>query len=35
MVRSSADPDSAPVTMTRDEWRVFLAKVKEGMFDRG
>jgi len=34
MVRSSADPDSTPVTLSRDEWRVFLAAVKDGTFDR-
>jgi hypothetical protein len=34
MIRSSADPDSMPVTLSRDEWRVFLAEVKEGIFDR-
>jgi len=34
VVRSSVDPDGAPVTLTRDEWQGFLAAVKEGFFDR-
>ena len=33
LVRSSADPAGPPVTLSRDEWRVFLAGVKEGAFD--
>jgi hypothetical protein len=34
MVRSSADPDGTPVTLSRDEWQAFLAGVKDGAFDR-
>src|ERR1051326_8468741 len=34
MVRSSADPNGEPVTLSRDEWLAFLAAVKEGTFDR-
>lgn len=33
MLRSSADPDGTPVTLSRDEWQAFLASVKEGTFD--
>jgi Domain of unknown function (DUF397) len=33
IVRSSADPDGTPVTLTRDEWQAFLAGAKEGVFD--
>ena len=34
LVRSSANPDGTPVALSRDEWRTFLAGVKEGIFDR-
>jgi predicted secreted Zn-dependent protease len=34
MVRSSANPESMPVTLSRDEWQEFLAGVKAGEFDR-
>jgi predicted secreted Zn-dependent protease len=34
MVRSSANPAGAPVTLSRDEWQNFLAGVKAGAFDR-
>jgi predicted secreted Zn-dependent protease len=33
MVRSSADPQGTPITLTRDEWREFVTGVKEGDFD--
>jgi hypothetical protein len=33
LIRSSADPDGKHVTLSRDEWRVFVAGVKEGDFD--
>ncbi len=33
MVRSSLDPEATPVTLSRDEWRAFLAGAKEGAFD--
>ena len=33
LIRSSADPDSPHVTLSRDEWRVFVAGVKDGDFD--
>jgi hypothetical protein len=33
LVRSSADPDDRYVTLSRDEWRAFVAGVKEGDFD--
>jgi hypothetical protein len=33
LIRNAADPDGACVTLTRDEWRVFVAGVKEGDFD--
>jgi Domain of unknown function (DUF397) len=32
-VRNSADPGGVPVTLNREEWRAFLAGVKEGAFD--
>jgi hypothetical protein len=32
MMRSSADPDIA-FTVSRDEWRDFLAGAKDGLFD--
>lgn len=34
MVRNSAQPDEALVTVCHAEWRAFLAEVKEGIFDR-
>lgn len=34
MVRSSANQEGTPVTLSRDEWREFLAGVKAGTFDR-
>jgi hypothetical protein len=33
LVRSSAEPDATPVTLSRHEWEEFLAEVKEGAFD--
>ncbi len=33
MVRSSLDPTTAPVTLSRYEWREFVARAKEGAFD--
>ena len=33
LIRSSADPDGLHITLTRDEWRVFLAGAKDGDFD--
>ena len=33
MVRSSLNPESKPVTITRKEWKEFLYGVKEGAFD--
>jgi Domain of unknown function (DUF397) len=33
MVRSSANAGGTPVTLSRDEWREFLAGAKEGAFD--
>jgi hypothetical protein len=33
LIRSSADPCGAFVTLTRDEWQVFVAGVKDGDFD--
>jgi Domain of unknown function (DUF397) len=33
MVRSSAKADNAPVTLSREEWREFLAGAKDGLFD--
>lgn len=33
LIRNAADPDALHVTLTRDEWRVFLAGVKDGDFD--
>jgi uncharacterized protein DUF397 len=33
LVRSSADPDDRRVTLSRDEWQVFIAGVKDGDFD--
>jgi Domain of unknown function (DUF397) len=34
LIRSSADPDGRYVTLTKDEWNVFVAGVKDGDFDR-
>jgi Domain of unknown function (DUF397) len=33
LIRGSADPDGRYITLTRDEWQVFVAGVKEGDFD--
>ena len=33
LLRSSSSPDSVPVTLSRDEWREFLAGAKDGSFD--
>ena len=33
LIRNAADPDGQHVTMTQDEWGVFLAGVKDGDFD--
>jgi hypothetical protein len=33
LLRSSSSPEAAPVTLSRDEWRHFLAGAKEGAFD--
>lgn len=33
MIRSTANPGRTPLTMSRDEWREFLAGVKDGLFD--
>jgi hypothetical protein len=33
LVRSSANPDGEPVTLSRAEWQDFLAEVKRGAFD--
>lgn len=33
LIRNAADPDGLHVTLTRDEWRMFLAGVKDGDFD--
>lgn len=33
MMRSSANPGDTPLTMSRDEWREFLAGAKDGIFD--
>ena len=33
LVRSSVDPRSRCVELSRDEWQVFIAGVKEGDFD--
>ena len=34
MVRSSAKPNAALVTVSHAEWREFLARLKEGTLDR-
>lgn len=33
LVRGSADPEGIYITLSRDEWRVFVAGVKDGDFD--
>jgi len=33
MIRSSLNPETTPVTLTRKEWEEFLYGVKEGAFD--
>jgi hypothetical protein len=33
LVRSSADPGGKSVTLSRSEWQVFVAGVKDGDFD--
>jgi hypothetical protein len=33
LVRSSTDPDGVWVTLSRAEWQVFVAGVKDGDFD--
>jgi hypothetical protein len=33
VVRSSADPDGTSISLERDEWREFVAGVKDGDFD--
>jgi len=33
MVRRSVDPDGAYITLSRHEWEVFVAGVKDGDFD--
>jgi predicted secreted Zn-dependent protease len=33
LIRSSADPEGPYVTLSRDEWQVFVAGVKDGDFD--
>jgi hypothetical protein len=33
MIRSSANPDGTPLTISRDEWREFLGGAKDGIFD--
>ncbi len=33
MVRNSANPSDAPVTLSHAEWQSLLAAVKEGTFD--
>jgi hypothetical protein len=33
LIRRSADSDGKIVTVSRDEWRVFVAGVKDGDFD--
>ena len=34
LVRSSADPAAVPVTLSREEWTIFLAGAKAGTFDK-
>ena len=33
LIRNAADPDGLHVTLSRDEWGVFLAGVRDGDFD--
>jgi len=33
LIRSSADPDGMLVTLSHEEWREFVARVKNGDFD--
>jgi hypothetical protein len=33
LLRSSLSLDATPVTLSRDEWREFLAGAKDGSFD--
>ena len=33
LLRSAADPDGRCVTVSRDGWREFVARVKDGTFD--
>ena len=33
LIRNAADPDGLHVTLTRDEWQMFVARVKDGEFD--
>jgi uncharacterized protein DUF397 len=33
LIRSTADQDRPPVTLTRDEWQAFVGGVKDGDFD--
>lgn len=33
MVRASADPEGIYITLSRHEWRMFVAGVKDGDFD--
>jgi uncharacterized protein DUF397 len=33
LIRKSADPEGNIVTVNRDEWRAFVAGVKDGDFD--
>ncbi len=33
LVRSSADPDGARLTMSHDEWVAFVGSVRDGLFD--
>lgn len=33
LLRSSSSPGAVPVTLSRDEWREFLAGAKDGAYD--
>ena len=33
LLRSSRNPEAAPVALSRDEWRDFLAGAKDGVYD--
>jgi predicted secreted Zn-dependent protease len=33
LIRSTVDPDGTFATLSRDEWQVFIAGVKDGDFD--